>query len=141
MAITQGFELLSSAVTDTFVFNISWLISIVFVFFTLLIITRDTNKWKGLAFPVTILWHVVGITPSFLFYILTGIVFIIDALSINTIGNVISAIVTGTKKVSGNPERTKVKNMMSREYDRRRKKDLKNLPTNYLLDALRGKKK
>ena len=140
MAISDGFGLLNSVLTDTLVFNISWIISIVFVFFTLLIITRDINKWKTLAFPVTILWHIVGITPSFLFYIVTGIMFIVDALSLETIGNVLGAIVTNTKNIGTNKEKIKIRNMMSKELDRKRKKDLKSVPMEELLRSLRGKK-
>jgi hypothetical protein len=97
MGISDGFGLLNSVLTDTIIFNISWILSIIFVFLTLIIITRDVNKWKTLAFPVTILWHIVGITPSFILYIITGLLFIIDALSMQGIGNMLQVVISKIK--------------------------------------------
>lgn len=92
MGIEYGFELLNNTFTNTSIVNINWIVSIIFVIFTLLIITRDVNKWKTLALPVTILWHIIGIKPSFILYAITGIIFIVNILSIELIGNILEVI-------------------------------------------------
>jgi hypothetical protein len=137
MAISSGFELLTSALADTTIFNISWIISLIFVFFTLLIITRDVNKWKSLAFPVTILWHIVGITPSFLFYILTGMIFVIDALSLQAIGNVLGAVVNTTKEATNKSKNKSLIKLASKERDRRGSKKIKSVDDKELLKILK----
>lgn len=87
MAIS--YEILKIVLQDTIYFNISWIISAIATLLTLTAITRDTNKWKELALPVMVIWHIAGIPPFFLLYIATAITFTIECLSIEVIGDLI----------------------------------------------------
>jgi hypothetical protein len=92
MGIEQGTGLLNDIFTNTTVFNVEWLFSIIFVVMTLAIITRDVEKWRILALPVTIMWHIVGIKPSMILYIFVGILFVLEAFSMQVAGNVVGTV-------------------------------------------------
>lgn len=92
MTLQDGFGILNSITINTTVFNIEWILSTALIFLTLLIITRDINKWKILAFPTTVMWHIIGIKPSFLMYAITAILFVIEALSLEIIGNLVEGV-------------------------------------------------
>ena len=66
MAIELGYEFIRQIFIDTTIFDIGWAISVIVTILSLLIITRDTQEWKKLAFPVMVGWHIVGIPPFFL---------------------------------------------------------------------------
>lgn len=92
MAIDTGLTLLGHIVQDMTVFNITWVLSLVATFLTLLIITRDVNKWKELLFPVMTGWYIAGLPPFFLLFIFAAIMYGIETLSIQLIGQVVNAI-------------------------------------------------
>jgi len=115
MVITEGFGLFKDVFVNTNVLNISWLLSIVFVILTMVLITRDVSKWKTLAFPVTVMWHIAGITPNYLLYMITGIVFAVDVLSLSSGGGFIQAIITRTKEAVQ-------PNIQQREYNTQQRK-------------------
>jgi len=129
MGIEQGFEIFSNSFIDTNIFDVSWIISIIFVFLTLLLITRDINKWKIMALPVTIMWHIVGLEPSFIFYMITAIVFVVEAFSIEIVGNVLEAVSNIKNTITG-----------SKKSIPKQKIVLKNSSMSELLEKLRGKK-
>lgn len=81
MAIEQGFTLMNTIFADLVIFEITWIIGALLVLVTLIIITRDINEWKRLAFPICIAWHIIGISPGLLALFLTGVIFVINALS------------------------------------------------------------
>lgn len=101
MAFSDGFSYLKNIFVETTIFNIEWFISLFLVFLTMIIITRETQKWKQLAFPVTVAWHIAGVTPSFLWYFATAIAFVIDILSLEVLGNTISTITGTAKRITG----------------------------------------
>lgn len=87
-----GINYLSGVFTGTTIFGLEWILSLILTLLTLLILTREYNKWRELALPVMIIWHIVGITPNLLMYLGAGIIYVIDKVSIQTLGSVISAI-------------------------------------------------
>lgn len=86
MAIQAGFDLLKNAFLGWTPFNITWAFSIIAVVLTMAILTRDFNKWKQLFLPVMISWHIAGITPHFLMYIIGTLLFILENISIEQLG-------------------------------------------------------
>lgn len=100
MAIELGYNIFGDVLKDTIVFNTTWLINILATLFTLLAITRDTNKWKELALPVMIGWHIAGLAPSILMYIGASIIFVIDKLSLQTIGTLLSVFKKAPEKAA-----------------------------------------
>lgn len=146
--ISDGFTMLTSALNDTLFFNVSWIISLVFVFFTMLLITRDFQKWKLLALPVTIMWHIVGIRPSILFYIGASIIFAVEAFSLQTLGEVIGTISrTASSLVSTEGAKRKAEKMrkellgpLERENRFRRAKEMSDEQLLDMLKFNRGKR-
>lgn len=92
MAIQTGYQLLKDVLLNTIVFDVTWLASIILTGLTLLILTRDWQKWKTLAFPVMMGWHIAGVPPFIIAYIASGIVFAIESFSLQTITGLLSTI-------------------------------------------------
>jgi hypothetical protein len=90
MAINLGFEILNNALSNLLVFNTPWIMAMVVTFLSLLIITRDPAVWRKLAFPMMLGWHVVGLTPNYLLYLIAGIIFIIDLFSLQGLSNILT---------------------------------------------------
>jgi hypothetical protein len=87
--MTQGFEFFKSFLVDVTVFNIDWIISLFVIVLVLLLISRDTQDWKILSLPVTIVIHIMGLTPSFIWYIIATIIFSVELFSTRMMGNVL----------------------------------------------------
>lgn len=62
------------------------------ILLTLILITRNTNRWKQLLLPVAIGWSVVGLEISIIIYIIGAILMAIDALTPQTMSNVMRAV-------------------------------------------------
>lgn len=86
--ITDGFNYFGNATGGNIsLFGQNWIISIIILFLTLIILTREYEKWKGLALPVSLAWWVGGIKPNMVILLATGVIFVIDALSIQVIND------------------------------------------------------
>lgn len=85
---TLGLTLLKEVTIDVLPFGTDYITPIIIVVLTMLIISRSISSWKILAFPVTVAWHIAGLTPHHLWYILTVIMFVIESLSLETIGDI-----------------------------------------------------
>lgn len=130
--IDIGLNYIADIVGQTGFLNTPWLVHSILTLLTLIILTRDVNKWKQLALPITMLWHIIGIQPSYLMYLGAGIVFIIDNLSINIIGKTIRTITRKKKQESNEMTKKKLLNLdkktISKFHDQ-------------LVDAYKNKKK
>lgn len=78
--------------TDTSIFGLTWLIAIPVILLTLVLITRQTEKWKTLAFPVAMIWHIAGLEVHQLLFIILGIMFVIDSISLEVLGQSLEVI-------------------------------------------------
>lgn len=87
--MTTGFDFVKSFLVDITIFNIEWIISLVVIFIILILISRDANDWKILALPVTIVTHIMGLTPSFIWYIIATIMFAVELFSTRIIGGLL----------------------------------------------------
>lgn len=133
MAIEAGIELIKAIFVNTTILNIGWVMSLFLTLITLLIITRDTQKWQFLALPVTVMWHIAGVPPFIGIYMLEAIAFSITVLSTQTISGLIDTY-TGRVKTG---EVTKMnKKLIMSEHKRRRKKDISKLSDKELWDAI-----
>lgn len=124
MGIQQGYDLIKAVFLDTVILDISWAISLIFTLLTLLLITKEVDKWKSLAFPVMVLIHIAGIPPFILIYLGSAIIFAIESLSLQTIGSLLS-IIKLPKKEEGFTE--KEKRMYQQENLRAKRKEVKAL--------------
>lgn len=90
MAIDTAYSILGNAFENTMVFNIGWIISLAITAISLVLITRNSQKWRILAFPVMLGWHVAGIAPNFIIYLASALMFAIEGISIQTLGDIIT---------------------------------------------------
>lgn len=79
---------------QTSIFGFVELISIPIIIISLALITRDLQKWKTLAFPVAVGWYISGIRMHFLILIILALMFIIEVISLQTLGNILDTITT-----------------------------------------------
>lgn len=90
--ITAAYTLLKESLTQTTVFGIEWIVPTIALIILLTIITRDVNKWKILAFPSSIILHILGLKQSYIIMMILAIVMGVEAVSLQTIGNIIDVI-------------------------------------------------
>lgn len=92
MGIELGTQLFETFLADTLPFGSELITSSILVMLTLLIITRDRERWGQIALPVVIGWQVAGIRPHIFLYIITAIIFVVTNLSFRTTATIISAL-------------------------------------------------
>lgn len=116
MSIQEGFDLIKNAIINTHILGIDWIISIPIIIITLLIITREYNKWKTLALPVMIGWHIIGIPQSVILYLVSSMLLAVDTMSLTQLGELINNI-----KIPKNKE-DKLQKIARAEQERQTKK-------------------
>lgn len=89
MAITEGFTMIQTVFQGTRFAGIEWIIPIIVVFISLIIITRDFESWGLLAFPVCLIWNVVGFRIPLIFLIGSALFFAVTVLSLQKQGMLI----------------------------------------------------
>lgn len=102
--------------THTHVFGMSWVISGIAVILTMLLITRDLQKWKTIALPTCVIITLSGLQVSVVLYIIAGIVFAIDLLSLEVSGN----IMKGIQRVTGGLAGIAKKKVVESEWNKMR---------------------
>lgn len=89
---TPDFTVIKEALTQTWPLGTEWLIPLVIAFLVMAVITRDTDKWKILALPIFVLERIIGIPIHFVLMSIAGIIFVIEALSTQVVGNLIGTV-------------------------------------------------
>ena len=56
MAINDGYNFIKDAFIDMHWLGTEWLIPLSVIFVIIILLTRDTEEWKILAFPVTVVY-------------------------------------------------------------------------------------
>lgn len=128
MGIEQGTQLISEILNRFELFGIPWMLPLVLVAITMLLITRDIQEWQVLALPVTVFWHIIGVTPHFLWYVVAIIMFVLYLLSLETIGSFL--------QISGNRIARKNKSLSNNQVA-----SILTDATRESIKSLRGKKK
>lgn len=138
---------LTPTFTTTTVFNIEWVLNIIATVVTTILITRDKNAWAILLLPVTIMWHIIGLTPSFIWYIITSLLLIVKIFSTDIIGNMTSTA-KSLWKGTGTAKRKTEQKQREKEYEqsilkifkkenlKRRGKDINQISDEELLRAI-----
>lgn len=86
-----GIDLFGKGVTGVKAFNNGWFLPILVIGLTLLIITRDINKWKRFMLPVTAMWGAGGLLISPVVYIFGAILYVVEMFSIEAVGATLRA--------------------------------------------------
>lgn len=132
MAYDPDFSYVQEIFKYTYTFGLAWLVPLALMFLAMLVITRDTEKWKIMAFPMSILFWAMGMNGSamwLLIMIIAGVIFVIEALSTQVIGNIIQSVVGKkvdrplTKKI----EQQKIGDLARRVRELKLKKQLEGL--------------
>lgn len=105
-----GITFLNELINGTVFFGVTDVIGIILALFTMMLLTRDTERWKTLFLPVLIGWHLCGVVISLPLMFLSSITFVITHLSIRVIGELLvkgsnivaSPLAMGRDKVKAN---------------------------------------
>lgn len=95
MGYEIAIELLKNVFINTSFAGSYWIYQLMFLFGSLLIITRNYKDWGALALPVITGWHYSGFAYNQIFFILAGLVFVVDALTLKTIESGLMSIQEG----------------------------------------------
>jgi len=104
---TPDWSYMTDAFKNTYILGSGWILPLIMTFIVIIMITRDINKWKILMFPFLVLWNIIGIPVNLVIMIFAGLVFVIEALSTEMGGNLLTSItekitprtIGGTKRI------------------------------------------
>lgn len=93
MSFTDGISLIQQVFGLTGFSGTLLVMQTIILIGTLVYMTRDVNNWKIMALPVIVGYHLSGlISFNFVFYLISGVIFVIESLSRSEFGRVIGAI-------------------------------------------------
>jgi hypothetical protein len=96
---TPDFTALTEVFTQTWTIGSQWLIPLVLVFLSMALVTRNIEKWKVLFFPMMVTLRIIGLPVHFLILSAGGILFVVELLSTQLIGKVLSPLVKATRRI------------------------------------------
>ena len=86
--VQEGFDFIKDAFINTNLFGADWIIPLATIFMTLLLITRDYENWKVLAFPVGTAYQIIGLHVGFIILAIAGTIFVISSGSVKVLGSI-----------------------------------------------------
>lgn len=99
---TPDLTMFQQAFTYTEVYGMNWIIPTILVFLTMIMITRDFNRWKILALPTLLAWKIAGLPTSLVLLIIATILYVQESLNLEVFGNLLTAgTETATKTTGG----------------------------------------
>lgn len=99
--------------------SVPWFIPLIVIMVTLPIITRDTSKWKILAFPVSVMYMIAGMDVSLLILLISGFLFVQASLSFQALGQIVFGSVDKVPKIIKDISPYE---MLKRTYEKRQAK-------------------
>lgn len=116
--------------TYTYIAGVRWLLPIMLTLIACLLISRDMEKWKIMAFPLLVMQKLMGIDVHFILLSATAILFVIEALSTEFVGNILLAskkiVAEGTTQAK-RKERKELQEMLDKIKKIRTEKKLEKL--------------
>lgn len=94
-------EIFRITLLQTKLFGYEWIIGLIITLIAIACVTRDIEKWKQLALPMYTGMHAVGVPTHALGFALAAVIFGIEAMSINTLGNILESTKDIINKVGG----------------------------------------
>lgn len=102
MGIEQGYNIINGTFGGTRAIStnlaIPTIIPLTIVIVTLFIITRNTSKMKVLAFPVVIMYNIIGLKQHIITIIATALIFALETMNITGIDNLITSRIRAIEK-------------------------------------------
>ena len=89
---TLDWGLFRDAFTNLNIFGVEFIVSLILLMITMMFITREPSKWKVLPFPLLVSFRIIGIEISMAILLLAGFIFLIEALSIQMLGQIVQGI-------------------------------------------------
>lgn len=135
MGIEEGTQTLGTIILDTMPFGTVTIMLAIAVLLSLLIVTRDTNKWARIALPITIGWFMAGIQSAggIIIIIATGIIYIIDGLSMEGIGTILDVKTEDLPVIGRIKERRKIKRARKSQETKEKIKAYRYMPATTIL--------
>lgn len=99
MNVSLGLTEIGTTINNTSILGVTWIVSLIIIFFTLLLISRRPSDWKILALPVSLAWYLSGIRTSIIFVIITALIFVIESMSTDVIGEMLQTQQTEEEKL------------------------------------------
>ncbi|MBD3249917.1 hypothetical protein GF336_07765 [Candidatus Woesearchaeota archaeon] len=99
MGIELAITLLDNVFNNTFFFGSGYIVQLMFIFLSMATITRRTDDWKILAFPLCLGWLISGIHINFSIYLISIFAFVIEASSIRSLQNFITGLSSKTGEI------------------------------------------
>ena len=118
--VNMTYGLFTDTFVNTHIAGVSWIAPLLVIIFSLLLITRDFDKWKLLALNVIIGWSIVGLHVSFALWIFAVILFVVEGISLQILGSMIGKV-SETMSDFGRPlKRERAISKSQRSYDDKR---------------------
>lgn len=78
---SPDFSIVTELFTETYTLGTEWLIPLAIAIVAMAIVTRDTEKWKVMSFPIFVLLRIMGMPVHFVLLAGSALMFVIEALS------------------------------------------------------------
>jgi len=124
------FSLLSNISNNTNIAGTDIILGFIFIILSMLLITRDVEKWKILAFPLAIGFTVAGINISPVIVIITAIIFTIEGLSLQVIASLVDTISDKTMSLINTTRRNAIE-IKDKNRDKQRERKRTNLAKDF----------
>lgn len=139
MGIEQGIKFITDVSNGSTFLSLNIILPIGLILITTILITRDKTKWLSLFFPVSAGWYIIGVDTNMIILLGSGLAFIVDALSISTIGNIIGTIGESIRYVGSKTQKVIIptdSQLLEKQYNRESKKLKKEIKRKEMLDKL-----
>lgn len=93
MGIEKGFTFVTDIINGISIAGIE-IMPILIPIISLILITRDLEKWKRMAFPIFLLWKVAGLNVPYYILLGTGFILTLSLFEKANIGELLSSIST-----------------------------------------------
>ena len=101
--LQTGFDALKGEFINNTFLGFEWMLGAIFVFVTIVAITRNPQSWGKLGLPMVVIYDAMGFTMGTLVYSVAGLIFSISIMNTREIGN----LVTGANQVLSQVEISK----------------------------------
>ena len=124
MGLEIGIQLIKDVFVNSTILGSSWLWQLVFLFGSMAIISRNISDWKSLALPLVTGWHLIGFHFSWIFFGISGIVFVLENLSTKVVDSAIAGV-GGALKGSMLGKQGREKRMLDIRKSRKERMDVR----------------
>lgn len=97
--ISTGLAMFEQIINRSEILGVTWIIPLVIAFVSCVVVTRRAEDWKRVFFPICVGWMAAGLQIHIVPLIIGGVIFVIDTLSMETIGGMMEVFSNRSKQV------------------------------------------